>query len=123
MKSKLIFFFCFCSILLIQFQSRAADEMEGLIDKEKTEQDTWKDTEGELPPALLLGANNAILIYSPAYEASHGNVLCSDLQFDELTELSKEEVTQGEIIVNTKIPRVRESLAESCLIRPGDPLV
>src|SRR3954466_9222462 len=103
--------------------SHADDEMEGLIQNAQGQQDVWKDSEGDLPPARLLGAHKAVLIFSPANETTHDNYLCSSVEFDTLLNLDREQDAPQATVLNTKIPRIRESLADDCLIRPGDPLL
>jgi hypothetical protein len=111
------------SLLAIPAFSADDDDIEGLIETEQTNQDAWKDSEGDLPPARLIGSKNAILIYSPANEALRENYLCSDVEFDELLDSEESDGNFSAIILNTKSPRVKEALADRCLVRPGDPLL
>ncbi len=113
----------FLILFLIVPSLFAADEIEGLIDKEQAAESVWVDSDGDLPPARLLGTETAVRIYSPANETTRDNLLCSSVEFDEILELEREEKISNEIKLNISIPRIRESISDSCLIRPGDPLL
>ncbi len=114
-------------LLLLSFLSldiRAGDDdIENLITQEQTEQQKWEDIEGDLPPARLLGDKNAIRIYSPANQTTRDNFLCSAIEFDEILELNRDEKLTQEFKLNANLPRIREYLTESCLVRPGDPFL
>lgn len=99
------------------------DEVETLINTEELEMESWKDSEGDLPPILMVGDHKAFLAYAAPNERARDPMLCSAIEFDELLELSKDEAMPDEVIVNVKKPRVRDAISDNCLVRPGDPVM
>ena len=109
--------FCFVS------RSFGADDSVGdLINTEKQSYQDWLDAADEPPAAFLSGDSSSAELYSPAFPSSDG-LLCSSLEADELIELSGGDPQAPETALNLELPRVRDAIGESCLVRPGDRLV
>ncbi len=101
----------------------AADSLESLIFKEKEEAESWQERGEELPPLFLLGDEKGAAIYSPAVRGEEARLLCEPVPFDELVDLSEGAIGDREVVLNTSLPRVREVLARSCIVRPADALL
>ncbi len=110
-------------LLLLLFSPLHADQLDSLIDQEKQNQKQWTDDVDELPPAYLWGNKAGVEIYAAsAYDGKAGS-LCQPIEFDELIEMSRGTITDRETILNLSLPRVREMLQQSCMIRPNDKLI
>lgn len=112
----------FLTVLVFSTGWIFSDELETLIDKEKDAKAAWSGSEGDLPPLNLPGDRSGMLIYHAGLERAKENLLCSDILFDELFETSQPPRNESAII-NVNRPRIRQSLEDRCLIRPGDPLL
>lgn len=99
----------------------APDPLENLIEKEHQEEQDWADDpiRAELPPAIMIGNTGAVQIFGPG-SSTGDKALCNALEIDELIEVSRGQSTDAEVEINTSLPRVREILEDSCLIRPDD---
>ena len=103
----------FLSALLLS-PLHAADPLDKLIMSEQEARDEWAQDADELPPASLWGNRTGVELSLP---------LCEPLPFDELIELSRGNPQNQETVLNLDLPRVREIMDRTCLVRPGDPLM
>ncbi len=123
MKKFLVFVLSWI-VLVIYFSplfSVESDQVESLIESEQKEEKEWVDSEGDLPPVFLNGDQTGIEIYSPALNRSKHSLLCTDVEFDELTGFNDDPLKpRNQIVLDIGSSAIRESLSLSCLLRPSD---
>lgn len=103
--------------------SASSDTVGELINQEKTAQSAWKQEEGDLPPLILIGDGHGVLVYQAGLERANAGLLCSDISFDELFETAAPSDPNATVEVNTALDRIRETIEDHCMVRPGDPLI
>lgn len=101
----------------------AGDDVDGLIEKSKAQDESVEDVSDDVPPAFLLGDRKSVTIYSSTVYGGNASPVCQSFPFDELIELSNGNPENDETVLNMKIPRVKQVVEESCLIRPGDDVI
>lgn len=108
------------AVLLAGAASPAADPVESLIQAERDAYQEWLDAGEDPPAAFLPGAKAAVELFSPAYRDDAASLICSDPDLNELIELTGGTPTAFETVLNLSLPRVRDAVADACLVRPGD---
>jgi hypothetical protein len=114
----------FALLVLTMAAVRAStDDVESLIEKEKVEEQNPpanRSADETAPPAFLLGTTDSVALYSSAVYGGDPSPICESFPFDELIDMSNGDPLDEETVLNMKLPRVRQAVEDSCLIRPGD---
>lgn len=100
-----------------------ADPLDRLIAEEKKQYQEWIFSEEDLPAVFLTGDSNSVLIYSSQFEGSQEMQLCAEVSWEELIEHSKPHSYSQQVQIDFMVPRIRNTWAATCLIRPFDEIL
>ncbi|MCB4756440.1 MAG: hypothetical protein LHV69_05300 [Elusimicrobia bacterium] len=110
-------------VFLFTVPSSFADELDSLIKEEQKEESAWAEEPAELPEITLFGDAQGVEVISPMTVQGVSVGLCEPMEYDEIVEMSRGDKDEKETVLNWHLPRVREVLERSCLVRPGDTLL
>ncbi len=108
-------------VLVLAPLQASGDDIESLIDTEKVEQEPAPDAGGDdVPPAFLLGDSSSVALYSSSVYGGDPSPICDSFPFDELIDMNDSDPLAEDVVLNMRLPRVKQTVEEACLIRPGD---
>jgi hypothetical protein len=99
--------------------SAADDPVGSLIDNEQAQQQAWLDEPHDVPDVFLWGDDNGVEIDDPR-AVGNDAALCRDIQYDQWLAFANAEVSKSSVKLNIALPRLREALGSSCVVRPTD---